>query len=212
MPTGTRPPIPPNHAKCVISGTIYGRAFHNVCYLEIAGSGITSTDLDTLAGSIWTALVANLAPLVNSQVTFASVTLTYVPSVGVELVGIHTGAQAGTRAGTAIDSAAICLLVSWRIPAYYRGGHPRWYLPGLNSDDVAGGSTVGTTLRSLVATNAATFRAAVNGMTTSNITAVTIGTLSFIRANAWRVPPVFYPFGSVSSPQHVGNQRRRIYS
>jgi hypothetical protein len=49
-------------------------------------------------------------------------------------------------------------------------------------------------------------------MTTANITAVQLGTISYARANAWRTPPVFVPYKGSTVANFLGSQRRRIHS
>jgi hypothetical protein len=50
----------------------------------------------------------------------------------------------------------------------------------------------------------------VNGLTTTNISTVTLGVWRFFSGGAALAPPVFWPFLSVSGQSRVCSQRRRL--
>jgi hypothetical protein len=50
----------------------------------------------------------------------------------------------------------------------------------------------------------------VNALTATHVSAVALGTVSFARHNAWRVPPVFYAYKSAGVRNFIGTQRRRV--
>lgn len=212
MPSGHRPPIPPGYARVAASGTYMGHAFTTVFYLQLTGTGITAADLNTLAGDIATDLNTNGLNRASSSVILTEVAIVYVPTVGNEVNGVWTGTHAGTHAGTDIENAATCMVINWHISAYYRGGKPRWYWPGLVQSDVVNGSNVDATQAGNTATAFAALLTAINGTTTTNITGVVLGTMSFQSGNAWRGTPLFRPFTGVSVRLKVGSQRRRILS
>lgn len=212
MPSGHRPPVPPGYARVAIQGTFYGHAFTNVFYLQLTGTGITSTDLNSLAGDIAADWNTDIAPQASTNLTLTEVQITYVPSVGAELIGVWTGSHAGTSAYTDVDSSAACYVVNWAINAYYRGGHPRWYFPGPAANHMTNASTLDGTIRSAIATAFTNLMNATNARTTTNISAVAIGTMSFASGNAWRGTPVFHAFKSCAVRAVIGTQRRRLKS
>lgn len=212
MPSGTRPPIPPLHAKLELQGTIWTHQYRLISYLALAGSGIGNADLNTLATTINTAYGTNVKPTVCASNVLTGVRIIYVPSVGAELQGINTTGQTGTHTGVNLDTASSCYVINWNVNRYYRGGHPRWYVPGVSADEIALGSSVSSTVRTALGTGFNAFLNAINAATTSNITSVQLGTLSFIQGGAWRVPPVFWPFATASASGLLGSQRRRIHS
>lgn len=212
MPPGPRPPIPPDHCKVAIGGTLFDHLWTQVFYLHFVHGTVTINDLQSIADEIASLWNTNVAPDMSSDCTLTSVTLTYVPSVGNELVFEGSYTHAGTVAGTTIADASACYVVQWKIGAYYRGGHPRSYNPGVVSSVVTNGSLVSSGTRASLAGRWNTLRNALNAFTTTNISSITMGTLSFQSANAWRVTPLFRAFTDVAVAPILGSQRRRIKS
>lgn len=138
--------------------------------------------------------------------------IVYVPSVGNEITGVASVSHAGTNAGTTVSDASACYVINWNISAYYRGGHPRWYLPGPVTGHVSFGSNIDSGTTSSLATNMGLLRTDINGFTTTNISGTEMGTLSFATGNAWRTTPLFRPFTGVNVRSKLGSQRRRILS
>lgn len=210
MPSGHRPPIPPGVARVALSGTVQGHAWTNVFYCNLGGTGITSTDLSTLATDIGNAWNTNVATQVTSDVVLTQVAIVYVPSVGNEVNATVTMSHAGSAASTIIDNASGCFVVNMHISAYYRGGHPRLYMPGPRLADVSAGSIVNSSTATNVASAWNNVRTAINAVTTANISSCQMGTLSFQTANTWRNPPIFRPYTGVSVRGIIGTQRRRL--
>lgn len=210
MPTGHRPPIPPGYARVAIKGTVQTKPWVMIFYLQLTGTGITSADLNTLAGTIGSSWNTNIATQVTNDVVQTEVDIVYVPSVGNEITGTNTTAHTGSAASTIIDNVASCFVINWHINAYYRGGHPRTYMPGPRIADVSAGSVVGATALTNLASAWNNVLTAINAATTTNITAVVMGTISFQTANAWRTTPLFRAYKSVSVRNLLGTQRRRI--
>jgi hypothetical protein len=180
--------------------------------LELTGSSITPTDLSTLATDIAGSWNTRIGGAVPASVVLTGVDIVYVPSVGNEVVANVSVSHTGTFGGTDIQNVATSFVINWSISAYYRGGHPRWYLPGLVEADVTNGSSINSGRATGMATNANNFRLDINGYTTTNISAVQMGTLSFQTGNVWRGTPIFRPFTGASTRTLVGQQRRRIKS
>lgn len=212
MPTGPRPPIPPGVARVAISGTDMGHRWVQVFYLQVTGSGVTVNDLQTIANGIDTAFNTNIIPQMAPTTTMTAVEVVFIPSVGNEVVYKGSYARTGSYAGTRIDDVSSCAVIQWKISAYYRGGHPRSYMPGLATAHVTNGSDLDATETSGLATSWNAFRNAVNALTSTNITAVVMGTLSFASGKVWRTTPLFRQFTSVSVNPKLGSQRRRIHS
>lgn len=210
MPSGPRPPIPPTYARVAISGTTQTKPFTWVFYLSLTGSSITTTDLNTLAGDLLTAWNGNIAGQVTTDTVVTSCVVVYVPSVGNELVGSATASYSGSHASATVADASACFVVNWHINAYYRGGHPRTYHPGVAAADVSNGSTIASSRLTTLVTAFTNYLSAVNALTTTNITAVVMGCMSFQTGNNWRTTPLFRPFKSVTARSFIGSQRRRI--
>lgn len=212
MPSGTRPPIPPGYAKLELAGTDQTHQWRNIAYLAIAGTGIATSDLNSLAGTINTAWGTRFVASYADSAALNSVKIVYIPSVGQEILGISTVAKTGTSVTNAIADAGASAVLNWNVNRYYRGGHPRWYLAGVGKTWVTNGSDLTSGQRTAYATAGNGFLNDVNAATTTNITSVQLGTLSFQHAGAWRNPPVFWPFVSSSVALKLGTQRRRIHS
>jgi hypothetical protein len=210
VPTGPRPPIPPGFAKLVLSGTVLSKPWRNIAYLALGGSGIGTADLNTLCGTIDTAWGTRFIANLSDQTLLTQVQLVYIPSVGAEIVGNSTVTKTGTRVGGFVADASAAFLLNWNVNKYYRGGHPRWYLPGVCTADVTNGSVIGGSIRTALAVSGNGLLNDINAATTTNITSAQLGTLSFQHANAWRTPPVFWPFSTCVVAGLLATQRRRI--
>jgi hypothetical protein len=212
MPSGHRPPIPPGVARVALLGTTQGHQWTNVFYLQLSGSGIVAADLTTLATTIANSWNTNWAPNINPSVILTKVEIVYIPSVGNEVVGAVTVSHPGTRAGVDIQNAGSSWVLNWLISAYYRGGHPRMYLAAPVVADVTNGSSLSPSDATNVTNAWLNIRSAIDAATTTNITAVLMGTLSYQTGNAWRTTPLFRPYTGCSTRTVMGSQRRRILS
>lgn len=212
MPTGHRPAPPVGTARVAVSGTYQGHPWVSVMYLELTGTGITINDLSTLAGDIATDWDSNFKGFYTSAVVLTQVDIRYIPSLGNELRFVGAYSHAGTNGGTTGADASACYVLSWVISDYYRGGHPRTYLPGVPANLITNGSDIDATTFASLISNANSYRSAINALTTTNITGVQIGTVRFASNNAWLSPPRFVPFTGVKAGKKLklGSQRRRI--
>lgn len=210
MPSGHRPPIPPGYARVAYSGLIDTKPWVNVFYLQLTGASIVVADLNTLASDLATNWNTTIGTDLTNTASLTQVKIVYVPSVGNELVGVWVGSHAGQVATADTTDAATCYLLNWNISAYYRGGHPRWYLPGVAVANISSGGTVAGSLVTGLTTYANNHLTYINGVTTTNISAVVMGTMSFQSGNAWRGTPLFRPFKSGAVSNLIAHQRRRI--
>lgn len=210
MPTGTRPAPPVSTARVAVSGVVFNHRWTNVFYLNITHSGsVTVDDLKTIADGIAATWDTNVSPQVSNVVAMDTVTIVFFPSSGTELVYAGTYSHVG-HGTTPLNDASACIVVDWLIDAYYRGGKPRTYIAGVKADLIDEGSLLDSTYRSGTATAFNALRNAINALTSTNITAAVMGTVSFSTAGAWRVPPVFRPYTSVKIRSVLGSQRRRL--
>lgn len=210
MPTGPRPPIPPGVARVAISGTTMTHKWVMVFYLQITGGTVTVNDLQSVANEIDSLYNSNINPLVPSTVTMTDIKVVYVPSVGNEVVFEGNYSRTGIGAGTQVADASACFVVNWHISAYYRGGHPRTYMTGVTTTEITNGSDLSSTATTAVSGGWNAFRNALNAFTTTNISTIVMGTLSFQSGNVWRATPLFRAYTSVSTRSKLGSQRRRI--
>lgn len=126
-------PVVPNVARARVSGTVAGFPWNNIWYF-----GLTTTTAPT-AGDM-NALAHNLH---NAYKTVwpgewdPNVTLEDVETIDLTTTSSATGGWTehvvGTAAGTVSDSES-CVLTKLIIPRRYRGGHPRKYLPPMQTN------------------------------------------------------------------------------
>jgi len=210
MPSGPRPRPPTNTIRLALTGNYSGSEFANIFWLDATLTGTpTLGDLETLSAAVGGAYASNL---LNHQSTAAeltgyrSVLLLAGPT---ELSAEGALSEFGTDA-TDGEPAQVSAAVSWGISAYYRGGHPKTYMPGMCTDMLANVTTLDPTYVSALQAGGADFITAVNAETTTTISAVTLGTVSFASGNAWRATPVFRPFISAHVHPRIDTQRRRL--
>lgn len=202
----------PSTARVAISGTIWGHKWVNVFWLNITHSGVvTVSDLQTIANGIDTAWSANVKGVLDNHCVMTSIDVAFFPTSTTEVRYTGSYNEIGTQASQLTDAAA-CTVVDWIISAYYRGGKPRSYVPGVRADQVNNGSDFSAAYLTAAATAFNNYRNAINALTSTNITAVVMGTLSFVQANAYRAAAVFYTYTSVKIRPKLGTQRRRILS
>lgn len=212
MPTGTRPALPAGTARVAILGTSLGHKWANVFYLQLTHGTVTTTDLQDVADFIATSWNTNIAPLCPTTVILTNVQVVFIPTAGSELTYTGTYTHAGTSGNASTNDASAALVVNWNINAYYRGGHPRWYLPGVQTNQITNGSDISSAFQTSAAAAFLALKNAIDAHTTTNISAIALGTLSFQTGNAWRTTPVFRIFAGCTIRPKLGSQRRRILS
>jgi len=190
---------------------VFLKNWANIFYALMGTSGTpTITDVSNMASALHTAYNTNLQHFKNSGSSLVETKIIYVPTPGSEVIGSHVLAIPGGGGGTPLSNQA-SLVVSWPISAYYRGGHPRTYFDGMETDYLSNPTTWLTIAQTDFETGAAAYQTAVNGYSGGAITGATLGTLSFATHNAWRPTPLFRPYGT--SPlvhERVDTQRRRL--
>ena len=206
-PVGPRPDPPAGVAKVVYRGTYEGSVWENVFWCKITGTLVYGT-IFTFATDMYGVFETNLLPWMSTHATLEECIVTYYDGAG-NPQGSATASHAGGRASTTMTAAA-AIVISWKIPASWRGGKPRTYLGG---QDVGGLANTNEWLDTYVASvqaAAEAFRVAVNGITLTGVTGVQLGTVSFQHLGAWRTPPVHFSYVATGLQQRVCTQRRRL--
>lgn len=210
-PPGHRYPPPPGTCKLVLSGVLFGtQPCKNIWWLNLTHTGSAlAADLSALLGLIDTSYVTYLLSQQSSNYTQTGWDATWIDAPGTSVDAHHIASASGS-AGAAPEDAAACYVVDWLIGRYYRGGHPRTYLPGVLNAAITNGSIIGPTYQANLGDQASAWITHVNGLSTGNITAVQLGTVSFALHHAWRNPPVFEAYTGAKVRGFLGTQRRRI--
>lgn len=99
-------------------------------FLQYAGT-LSTADAVTWLTNIVAGLTTNLLPVLHNTVSLTLSQLTDLTSTSSPQVQNSTGGS-GTGVGTALPQGT-ALVIKHRIARRYRGGHPRTYLPGLQS-------------------------------------------------------------------------------
>jgi len=190
-----------------VNGTL---PFTLVYYLKLTDDGSqTSADLKSVIDATVTAFHTRLTSELSSSVTVEDAKAVWITAAG-EALEYEASYSLAFTASTEVPNAATCAVVNWAINQYYRGGHPRTYLPGVPTANIVGNNTLGPTYQSSLAAAATAWMNDVNALTATHITAVALGTVSYARGNAWRATPVFFAYKSAGVRTILGTQRRRL--
>jgi hypothetical protein len=192
------------------TGVLNSLPWAAVHWLFVGGSTtITQADLTSAAAFVGNAYGANVIVHMSAVVIAQHTHLALYGDSGDLLEADASYSLAGGATGVCTP-ANCCLCVTWHVATGYRGGHPRTYVPGVPDSAMITSNDVTGTFASSLAAGANTYRTNVNGYTNTSMPSVTLGTMSFVRANAWRTPPVFIPFTSASCDVRLDTQRRRL--
>jgi hypothetical protein len=102
-------------------------------FFQYTGAGASEADMNTLASTIFSSYVTNLAPMAHPTRVLTSVEIMDLSSPTAP-VGVSFDGGVGTRTGGDLPASA-ALLESGEIDRRYRGGHPRTYWPfGTDTD------------------------------------------------------------------------------
>jgi hypothetical protein len=202
---------PDNSVRVVVTGTLRGNATASVLYCQLATSStIAQADLDAWLVAFAAAYKTRFQTLLPSDWTVNYFKAVAFTPGGLEVVSSTTPSTwSGTAASTSA-SAAICAVISWQTPVYWRGGKPRTYMPVGSGYITSGTDFLTTTHRTNLAGAAVGFHNDVNALTSGTITGTQIGFVSFRSGNADRTPPLFFATSGAVVHPRVGSQRRRL--
>lgn len=132
----------PGVAQTTISGFNGVQPWACVLHWKYDGLSLnwTQDEISVLASAVFT----NWNTFISPQCTGA-ISMTQVAAVDIgspsPVASTTTGNSVGSLPQPEPIPSSLCLVVSFRIPARYRGGHPRIYLPAGNSVNLATTST-----------------------------------------------------------------------
>jgi len=210
MPLPPRPQPPDDTVRLIITGTAQTHPWAAIQWLSVTASSRALADLQSIVDGVSGAWHTNFSPQYPAQVSLSEVQGVWKTPGGGELIAQNSTVHVGSLSATIIDDASAAFVLSWHLNAYYRGGHPRTYLPGPYTAAVSNGSDIVPAYASSLQASALAYLNAVNALTHGSISAVVLGTVSFVHDKEWRVPPIFRPYTGVSVSNKLGTQRRRI--
>lgn len=191
-------------------GTVSTHAFANVFWLRLTHANpVTVNDLETILNGIIDSFATQFMAQTTSNVIYNELKATFIKAAGESLEYTHTETKTGTDANVLNDSSA-CVVINWATGEYYRGGHPRTYLPGPQANHITNASNLDAAQQANRAAAAQAWLNAVNALTSTNVTQVEMGTVRFESALAWLSPPRFVAYQSASCRAVLGSQRRRL--
>lgn len=210
MPTGDRPPTPSDVCRIAVNGTYGGRPFTNVYHVQTDEDLVTSGQVSDMLDAFSAALVSAqyLSHLSNAvHVTqFQGVSqLDADNAVEATKAVSHTGSISGAAA-----TANVAAVISWLSSAYWRGGKPRTYLPGVPEADIDNVYSIDDTWKAALASDYADVLTNVNGITTARVDQTKLGFVSYATGGEWRSPPLFFAFSGNTVHDRIASQRRRL--
>lgn len=210
MPVSRRGPD--NTCRVAVSGDISGAAnWANIFWFLLTTTAVpTQANLDTWLAAIRVAYGNNIMPLAGSSVTARLFHATFFSPGGGTVLSDNTNTLTGTGGTDSSTPASASVVLSWRIPSYYRGGKPRTYVPGLAASQLTDPNTIASTFVTTAKTNAEGFRTACNAASAGNITGTSMGTVHFRRGNVELSPPTFEAYSGSTVHSRIGSQRSRL--
>lgn len=181
-----------------------------IMWLQLTASAPAVADLQSIVDGVSTQWNTQFVPNVTSSTVLTEVLAVWKTAGGVETIAQNSTVRTGTLSATAVQDSSSCFVLNWHLSAYYRGGHPHSFLPGVYTAAVTNGSDLVSGYQAAIQTAALGFLNGVNALTHGAITATLLGTVSFASGNNWRPTPIFRPYTGVSVGSKIGTQRRRI--
>jgi hypothetical protein len=210
MPSGHRPQPPVGKARVAISGSgAAGNPWVNVFWLALASDTPTIGDFTDTLSSMVDDYVTRFGGYISTAYVIEQVKGAWMVDVGSVIESVVAVSHTGSGSSS-YSTDATCTLINWSISDYYRGGHPRTYLPGTPEPAISDGRNLGSSFRSNLATAADDFIADINALALGTITETVLGTVRFASGNSWLHPPVFRPYNAASVSPVVATQRRRL--
>lgn len=193
-----------------MSGTYNGALWNNVLWFHFGGSNaVLQADLQAFTAFIGNAWAVNVIAKMNQ---FAAMNHCHSSFYGpdTDLLEADASLSLGGSSAFPAGAAQVAAGISWRTSFGWKGGHPRSYVVGVDTNMLQDSRTLKSTFVSSLAAGAATFRTNANGYTQGTIADVLFGCMSFVRNKAWRDPPVLIPIVSAYVDARPDTQRRRL--
>lgn len=212
QPDQSRPDPPQHTIRVAMAGIVGDAPWANVLWVR-NGSGAVpdSTELGTFL-TFWAGQWdSNILTHLSTAVEFHTISAIYYLGGG-EAFGVDETVSHFGNVPLEVLPANVSAVISWRVRARYRGGHPRTYLPGIPASKLATPRRWLEPFPSSIAQGANAFHSQINATAAGSLNDVHLGTVSFRHDNAWRNPAVFrdYTPTAAQCDARVDSQRRRL--
>jgi hypothetical protein len=211
-------PQPPGGTlQVAISGDFDGAPWTNIFHAAVDGyEAAVEADVIGLVHQFYNSYIGAITPEQSSELTALRADGILWQDDGTELLGSYSNPVAGGDGGVVLD-ASVAVVISWRVAAHWKGGHPRTYIPGIVQDRL-------DTTRQFSTATVTAFQAAANAFVAS-VVSLTQGPLSITSLAVLRRfgnggsetvpktyldPPELVPIVSGIARGHIGSQRRRL--
>ena len=204
-----------NVAKVLLNWTLVGgRIARNIFYLKTGSSFVTSdpVQMKNLADALFTRLTTapvNAIGLITSATSLNSVTTKDAGGTTTQATSSAAPVPGNAPGNTMPPHMAVCM--SWQIAESYRGGKPRWYIPGVptGAENASGGAGITPAYATQYESTGTQFMNAVNTMTLPGGGSFTLGTVSYFTGHTVRPTPQFRTFINCVVHERLDSQRRR---
>jgi hypothetical protein len=206
-------PLPDVAGVCkirLIGQTAAGTPWVNVLHAKTTGS-LTTATLNGVAAAIRPFWTGDLAPVMTTNTTLATVEVTDLSS--------RTGNQGLDQVGGAGASATtpypanVAVALTLKIANRYRGGHPRMYLPGVPGNASSNGRTLNSTNQNAYTNAGRAFLTHINSLTIGSTTWALAAVSYYHKVGgieAYKVPPDVYVITDIICHGRLDSMRRRL--
>lgn len=194
-----------------MSGSVQGVNWANVFWVNLAG-GITATQagFDAYVSSFGELYYNTWSDELPQGLQISSASGVLFQSLTTVLHSVHTMTHTGLVSAPFVADNAACWVISWTSNAYWRGGKPRTYIPGVQQSYLQSSRSLSTASVGNLRTKANNFHAAINALSATGITNTQHGFVKFFTGGTLLTPGVFYPISAALVHPRIGTQRRRL--
>lgn len=211
-------PLPPKGTLQVAISGLVGPAEWSVIYhcFEETPSDPSESNVHNVAQGMFDAWISAWIPFQSDQVLLEECNVIHWGTAGAEITGAYTNPTVGGDSGDVLPASA-AMLVSHRIAAHYKGGHPRSYIPGLVIDRMESSQFWTSATVTEAQTAAETWLALINGVTLGAGNHTLLSCLrrfanggSTTTPRTYLDPPTLHPVQGVIARSRICSQRRRL--
>lgn len=202
---------PPGSARVAISGNHFGKPYANVFWANLVG-GATATQagFDTWTTNFGDQYYNVFKDILSTGTTINSASAVLFQSSTSVLHSLHTVNQPGLVSAQFLNDASAAVVLSWTSNAYWRGGKPRTYLPGIQASYQANAYNITPAGDTAYTAHGSSWITAINALSAPSISNTQFGFVHFFAGGVLLNPGVFYAITGCQVHPRFGTQRRRL--